>query len=84
MMMASSGRCEGLRVNEITAMSHLSRPAVSHYLQILKDVGILKVRKRGTMNYYHFDIDGKSFDKLIEMFSHAREIMKEVSKIRND
>ena len=32
--MMKSKKCEGLRVNEITEMTHLSRPAVSHHLQI--------------------------------------------------
>jgi len=31
----------GLRVGEITEKTHLSRPAVSHHIQILKDAGII-------------------------------------------
>ncbi len=33
--------CFGARVGEITEKTHLSRPAVSHHLQILKDAGKL-------------------------------------------
>ena len=42
------GNCSGVRVNEITEKTHLSRPTVSHHLQILKDAGVLKVSREGT------------------------------------
>nr|WP_236883270.1 ArsR family transcriptional regulator [Clostridium botulinum] len=35
--------------------THLSRPAVSHHLQILKRAEIVNVRKEGTKNYYYLD-----------------------------
>ena len=38
----------GSRVPYITARTNLSRPAVSHHLQILKDAGIVKMRKEIT------------------------------------
>ena len=40
--------CNGVRVGEITERTHLSRPAVSHHIRILKEAGILKVRQEGT------------------------------------
>ena len=43
-------QCNGVRVGTITEKTHLSRPAVSHHIQILKEAGILKVRKEGTKN----------------------------------
>lgn len=45
--------CGGVRVGTITERTHLSRPAVSHHIQILKDAGILKMRREGTKNYYY-------------------------------
>jgi DNA-binding transcriptional ArsR family regulator len=74
-VMMGSGRCSGMRVNDIAASTNLSRPAVSHHLQILKDAGIVKVRKEGTKNYYYFDADGEALDDLINMLGHARSIM---------
>lgn len=68
-------KCGGVRVGSITERTHLSRPAVSHHLQILKDAGILKVRKEGTMNYYYFDADMQAMNGLIEMLCHAKNIM---------
>ncbi|MEG6523627.1 ArsR/SmtB family transcription factor [Desulfotomaculum sp. 1211_IL3151] len=40
-----------MRVGEIKAKTHLSRPAVSHHLKILKDIGIVKMREEGTKNF---------------------------------
>ncbi|WP_342436157.1 aldo/keto reductase [Paenibacillus sp. FSL L8-0436] len=37
----------GMRVGEIKERTHLSRPAVSHHLRILKDAQIISVRKEG-------------------------------------
>ncbi len=36
-------------------------------------------RKEGTKNYYYFDTKCESFDKLIEMFKHARTIAREAN-----
>ncbi|UED82612.1 MULTISPECIES: ArsR/SmtB family transcription factor [unclassified Lysinibacillus] len=49
----------GLRVGEITEQTHLSRPAVSHHLKILRDAGIILMRKEGTKNFYYIDIRTK-------------------------
>lgn len=68
--------CGGARVGAITEKTNLSRPAVSHHIKILKDAGILKMRKEGTRNYYYFDADVEVMDRLIEMLTHARAIMK--------
>lgn len=54
--MMQMDHCEGVRVGTITEKTHLSRPAVSHHIQILKDAGLLKMRREGTRNYY-FDAD---------------------------
>lgn len=41
-----------LRDNEIAQHTYLSRSAVSHHLQSLKNAGLLQIRKEGTKNYY--------------------------------
>lgn len=43
----------GIRVGEITEKTHLSRPAVSHHLRILKEAGIVSMYREGTKNYYY-------------------------------
>lgn len=72
--MMQMGKCEGVRVGEITERTNLSRPAVSHHLQILKDAGILAVRKEGTKNYYYFDSDLESMKQLIKTLNKAVDI----------
>ncbi|MCC2336997.1 metalloregulator ArsR/SmtB family transcription factor [Bacillus tropicus] len=49
----------GLRVGEITKQTHLSRPAVSHHLRILREAGIILMQKEGTKNFYYIDIRTK-------------------------
>ena len=66
--------CSGVRVNEITEKTHLSRPTVSHHLQILKNAGILKMRREATKNYYYFDPDMNSFELLIGVLQKAIHI----------
>lgn len=51
---------DGMRVGEITEKTHLSRPAVSHQLKILKENGVVKMREEGTKNFYYIDV----FEKL--------------------
>lgn len=45
----------GMRVPQITKRTHLSRPAVSHHLRILKDAGLVNVHRQGARNYYYVD-----------------------------
>lgn len=68
--------CGGVRVGTITEKSHLSRPAVSHHLQILRNAGLLKMRREGTKNYYYFDADTEAMNRLLQMLEHARSIME--------
>lgn len=72
--MMKMGNCRGVRVCEVTEATNLSRPAVSHHLQIMKDAGIVKVRKEGTKNYYYFDPEMESLEKLIATLRLAVEI----------
>lgn len=74
--MMQMGDCRGVRVGEITKRTHLSRPAVSHHLQILKDAEIVKMRREGTMNYYYFDADTEAMNAMLQMLTHARDIMQ--------
>lgn len=76
--MMKMGSCSGVRVGDITEKTHLSRPAVSHHLKILKDAGIIKVRKEATMNFYYFDPDMASFEKLIDVLRKSIEITSEL------
>lgn len=82
--MMKMGKCSGVRVIDITAKTHLSRPAVSHHLQILKASGLLKMRKEGTKNYYFFDPDQESLELLISLFSDVKIITDELTDRRGE
>ena len=81
--MMQMGNCSGVRVGAITQRTNLSRPAVSHHLRILKDAGIIRMRREGTKNYYYFDADAKAMDELTQMLTHAKAIMERLPDRRN-
>ena len=76
--MMKMGNCMGVRVGDITKKTNLSRPAVSHHLQIMKDAGIVKVRKEGTKNYYYFDPEMEAFEQLVSTLQLAMKISKKL------
>ena len=68
----------GMRVGEIVRMSNLSRPAVSHHMKILKDAGVINVRREGTKNFYYLDPDMKSFKILISVLQRSVDYAAEL------
>ncbi|MDQ0484216.1 ArsR/SmtB family transcription factor [Guptibacillus hwajinpoensis] len=48
---------DSLSVNEITERSTLSRPAISHHLKILREVGLVSVEKKGTTRFYSLQLE---------------------------
>lgn len=70
--------CGGVRVGVITEKANLSRPAVSHHIQILKESGLLKMRREGTKHYYYFDADAEAMNRLIHMLEHAKQFMEQL------
>lgn len=74
--MLLQGACGGSRVVDIARRTNLSRPAVSHHIQILKHAGIVKSRKEGTCVYYYLDPEAGQLNHLIRLFCHVREIME--------
>jgi ArsR family transcriptional regulator len=62
----------GIRVGEITEKTHLSRPAVSHHIKILKDAGIIGMRREGTRNYYYVEYDMEELQRIERLFGHIR------------
>lgn len=66
-----------LRDNEIAQHTYLSRPAVSHHLQSLKNAGLLQIRKEGTKNYYSIKKQTMIFYQMKEMFFKIECTIKE-------
>lgn len=74
--MMRMGNCNGVRAIEVAEATRLSRPAVSHHLQIMKDAGLLKTRKEGTRIFYYFDPDMRSMATLIDALRLAVEVTR--------
>lgn len=71
-MLASD--CRGSRVVDIAAKTNLSRPAVSHHMQILKEAGIVKVRKEGTLVYYYLAPSERETENLLRLAADIKQI----------
>lgn len=69
----------GARVGEITAKTNLSRPAISHHLKILKEAGIVGMRREGTKNYYYLTADVSVLESLQKMIEKMIQLTKEIN-----
>ncbi|WP_379134175.1 ArsR/SmtB family transcription factor [Paenibacillus sp. sgz500958] len=67
--------CDGVRVGDITAQTHLSRPAVSHHLKILREAGIVNMYKVTTKNYYYID-PTSWIANLKDLITHMEDILQ--------
>lgn len=47
-----------LKVGDITASFHLSQPAISHHLRVLREAEVVKSEKMGQEVFYWLDCDG--------------------------
>lgn len=74
--MLEIGDCNGVRVGLLTNKTNLSRASVSHHLRVLKDAGLINVRRVGTKNYYYFDPNQNTINNLLEMINLAKLIMQ--------
>ncbi|WP_297638036.1 winged helix-turn-helix domain-containing protein [uncultured Clostridium sp.] len=70
----------GVRVGEISKKTHLSRPAVSHHLQILKRAGIINLRKEGTKNYYYLDSNESEWKNIRDLINLIFEGIQHISQ----
>lgn len=73
----------GIRVGEITKKTHLSRPAVSHHLQVLKESGIINMRREGTKNYYYMDANEAQWKQIAQLVNHIYEVVKDFAPMDN-
>lgn len=72
-----------MRVGEIANAIHLTRPSVSHHLQILLAAGVVRVRKEKTMNPEETNwLKMKMFvDEICDGMQHKCNRMKQEEKI---
>lgn len=70
----------GLRVGELTERTHLSRPAVSHHLRVLREAGAVRVHREGTRNYYYPNADAEQWKKLRTLAEHTCAVMRSAAE----
>lgn len=66
----------GMRVPEITKKTHLSRPAVSHHLKILKEAGLINMHRVKTMNFYYVDTAETCWNELRNLVEHVNTVIR--------
>lgn len=69
----------GIRVGEIAEKTHLTRPSVSHHLQILKEAGIVAMRREGTRNYYYLSTDETQWKEVADLVNRIYETIQHIS-----
>jgi len=60
----------GLRVGEVAARTHLSRPAASRHLRLLRESGAVCVHREGTRSYYYANAGAPCWRALYELSGH--------------
>jgi ArsR family transcriptional regulator, arsenate/arsenite/antimonite-responsive transcriptional repressor len=73
LILAEAGT-DGIDVADITARTHLSRPAISHHLKILKDTGMITSHKKGTQVYYFIYIQN-TIDRLKDLLLSIEKLV---------
>lgn len=68
--------CQGLQVSDLTEVTGLSRPAVSHQLKVLKDAGLVDYKSEGTRNFYYLKHETAQIEKLQKLLNEVLMIMK--------
>ena len=71
----------GIRVGEIAEKTHLTRPSVSHHLQILKEAGIVAMRREGTKNYYYVSTGETQWKDIAELVNRVYESVRHISSL---
>ncbi|WP_130861294.1 ArsR/SmtB family transcription factor [Bacilliculturomica massiliensis] len=69
----------GIRVGEIAHKTHLTRPSVSHHLQILKNAGIVAMRREGTKNYYYLSADETQWKEITDLIDRVYASIQHIS-----
>ena len=69
----------GIRVGEIAQKTQLTRPSVSHHLQILKDARIVAMRREGTKNYYYLCTDETQWKEISDLINRVYASIQHIS-----
>ena len=67
---------EGMRVPELMARTHLSRPALSRHLKILKEAGLVEMHRIGTKNFYYAATNEEYWADLYALIGQVQETVR--------
>ena len=70
---------EGINVSTLTETFHLSRPAISYHLKMLKDCGLIKPFKKGTQIFYSIS-QSKNYLAFKEVLASFDELIQQIEK----
>lgn len=73
----------GLNVTDLSAKSHLSRPAISHHLKVLKDSGLIFPDKQGTQIFYKLSVK-ENFKEIEELLSSMMSVISKIEAKESD
>lgn len=68
----------GIRVGEIAQKTHLTRPSVSHHLKILKEAGIVAMRREGTKHYYYLSADETRWREMADLVDRVYSSIRHI------
>lgn len=69
----------GINVTDLADSSRLSRPAISHRLKVLKDMGLISPRKTGTQIFYRLSIH-KDLEKLSDFINSINRVVENLKE----
>ncbi len=73
-----------LSVNQIASGTPLSRPAISHHLKVLRDAGLVAVRREGTQRFYRIDELAEKYLDLLDELTAAFRVCTNWQSARNN
>lgn len=69
------GDRSGIRAAALAEQTDLTRPAISHHMQILKNAGIVKSRKEGKCIYYYLDPSCRNINAVLALLGHIKHVI---------
>ncbi len=75
--------CEWISVNDIVARTNVAQPTVSHHLAILRDAGLVKIRREGRQTFYTLNQEAVILccGQLMSAFAPEEEATRQIIKI---
>lgn len=70
---------KGINVTDLAENSKLSRPAISHHLKVLKDMGMIAPEKIGTQIFYKLALH-KDLEKLSDFINSINKVIESLKE----